>query len=266
MHRVPLEIVPDVDDRRLASTFVELQVDGHSVRALLDSGAARSAVFEHANTQRREVRGEGTGIFGVNSDQQRAVLAVCFAGQQLGPLELDVIPADQSTREVLVGQDVLSRFRCEYRLAEGALIVDGDSPEKVHPIHMGSRRHVYVTVAWPTGQTADAVIDTGASVTVVDERFAVDHPTLFTYESTSEGTDSSGTVMQTPMVQMASVQLLGAKFRASVAAVVDLSAANSTIERKMDLILGWPILNQGTFVIDHDLQLASYRPGAPSVS
>lgn len=266
MHRVPLEIVPDVDDRRLASVFVQLQVDGHPVRALLDSGAARSAVFDSADIQRRQVPGEGTGIFGVTADQQRAVLPVCFAGQQLGPLELDVIPADQSTCEALVGQDVLSRFRCEYRLAEGVLIVGGDSPEKVHPIHVGSRRHVYVTVTWPTGQTADAVIDTGASVTVVDERFAADHPSLFTHDSMSEGTDSSGTVMQTPMVQMAAARLLGAEFRASVAAVVDLSAANSTIERKMDLILGWPILSQGTFVIDHDLQLASYQPGAPSVS
>ncbi|MDQ2850061.1 MAG: retropepsin-like domain-containing protein [Actinomycetota bacterium] len=139
-------------------------------------------------------------------------------------------------------------------------------PENVQTIYVGSRRHVYVTVTWPTGQTADAVIDTGASVTVVDERFAAHHPTLFTHDSMSEGTDSSGTVMQTPMVQMAAVRMLGAEFRASVAAVVDLSAANATIERKMDLILGWPILSQGTFVIDHDLQLASYRPGAPSVS
>jgi hypothetical protein len=40
---------------------------------------------------------------------------------------------------------------------------------------------------------------------------------------------------------------------------VDLRAANATVQRNMDLILGWPILSQGVFVVDHHLRVASYQ-------
>ncbi len=259
MLRVPLEIVPDADDSRLALVFVGLQVDGRSVRALLDSGASRSAVLEQPGLVGVEARAGGTGVFGVVADDRRAQVAVAFAGRDLGYLEMSVVPADHPGHGNLVGQDVLARFRCEYRLAEGVLVLDGDLPEASRRIHLDAGRHVYVDVTWPTGEVASAVIDTGASVTVVDERFAAQHTRLFTHESLSEGTDASGTVLRTPVVRMAALQMLGAELDASPAAIVDLSAANATVEQRMDLILGWPILAQGTLTIDHHLQVASFQ-------
>ncbi len=154
---------------------------------------------------------------------------------------------------------MLARFRCEYRLAEGVLVLDGELPEGARHIHLDAGRHVYVDVTWRTGEVASAVIDTGASVTVVDERFAAQHTRLFTHESMSEGTDASGTVLRTPIVRMAAIHMLGAELDASPAAIVDLSAANATVNRRMDLILGWPILAQGTLTIDHRLQAASFQ-------
>ena len=262
MLRVPLKIVPDGEDPRQASVFVELHVDGQPVEALLDSGAARSAILERPELTPWVVHDPSTSVFGVHADQQHAHVAVRFADQDLGSIDVEVVPSDHGPHGALVGQDVLSRFRCEYRLSDAVLILDGNLPQPAHPIHVGPRRHVYLPATWPTGENADAVFDTGASVTVVDQRFATQHPSLFTYEGMSEGTDSTGTVLQTPMVHMSAVHLLGAEFGPSLAAVVDLSAANAIIDRRMDLILGWPLLSQGTFVIDHHQHLASYRPGA----
>ncbi|XAS75732.1 hypothetical protein V3G39_13870 [Dermatophilaceae bacterium Sec6.4] len=262
MLRVPLKVVLDDEDPRQASVFVELQVDGQPVEALLDSGAARSAILERPDLTPWVVRDPSTGVFGVHADQQHAQVAVRFAGQDLGSIDVEVVPGDHGAHGALVGQDVLSRFRCEYRLGDAVLILDGNLPQPAHPIHVGLRRHVYLPVTWPTGESADAVFDTGASVTVVDQRFAAQHPRLFTHEGVSEGTDSTGTVLQVPMAQMSAVHLLGAEFGPSLAAVVDLSAANAIIDRRMDLILGWPLLSQGAFVIDHHQQLASYRPAA----
>jgi hypothetical protein len=118
---------------------------------------------------------------------------------------------------------------------------------------------VYADVTWPTGESASAVIDTGASITVVDERFATQHPQLFTHEGIGEGTDASGTVLRTPVVRMAPIHMLGAELAASPAAVVDLSAANAAVEGRIDLILGWPILSQGTLTIDHPRHMASFQ-------
>ena len=52
---------------------------------------------------------------------------------------------------------------------------------------------------------------------------------------------------------------LGSRFDTSKVAVVDLSAANTGPKRPMDLIVGWPILSQGAFYIDHAAQTASHR-------
>ena len=259
MLRVPLEIVADADDSRLALAFVELHVDGRPMRALLDSGASRSAVLERPDLVRVQARAGGTSVFGVLAEDRRARVAVVFAGRDLGSLDVSVVPVGHPGHGNLVGQDVLARFRCEYRLAEGALILDGDLPESVHRVHLDEGRHVYVDVTWPTGEVASAVIDTGASATVVDQRFAAQNRRLFTHEGTSSGTDASGAVLQTPAVRMAAFQVLGAELDASPAAIVDLSAANATVERRMDLILGWPILAQGTLTIDHRLQVASFQ-------
>jgi hypothetical protein len=160
----------------------------------------------------------------------------------------------------LVGQDFLSHFRCEYRLAEGVLLLDGDLPDEVHQIHLDATRHVYLDVAWRTGEVASAVLDTGASMTVVDAGFAARHRGLFApLDEASAGIDASGAVQETRMVRMAAIQMLGAELEESLAAVVDLKAANATVQRNMDLILGWPILSQGVFVVDHHLRVASYQ-------
>jgi hypothetical protein len=58
------------------------------------------------------------------------------------------------------------------------------------------------------------------------------------------------------MMTMSGPQILGREFTSSVVAVVDLAAANRTIQRKMDLILGWPILRQANWIIDHANRLA----------
>ena len=262
MLRVPLEVVPDADDPRFALAFVQVQVDERPLRALLDSGASRSSVVARPGLACVAARAEGTGVFGVSADELRAQVAVRFAGHDLGSVEVSVVSADHPGHGDLVGQDVLARFRCEYRLAEGILVLDGDLPEDVHHVHVDAGRHVYVDATWPTGEVASAVIDTGAAVTIVDELFAAQHPELFTHESMSEGIDANGAVLQTPIVRMAPLQVLGADLGASLAAIVDLSAANATVERRMDLILGWPILAQGAFMIDHHLQVASCHPRA----
>ena len=71
--------------------------------------------------------------------------------------------------------------------------------------------------------------------------------------------DATGEIMTTAMMTMAPITLLGSPFDSSTVAVVDLSAAHTALERPMDLIVGWPILSQGAFYIDHAARRASHR-------
>ncbi len=253
-----LEIVPDDDDPRLALPFVAMRIDGRPVRALLDSGAARSVVVEWPGLQTLDAQTDGTGVFGDATAERRAQVTASIGGIEFGTTEVSVVPVDHPGTGHLLGQDILSRFRCEYRLAEGVLLLDGSLPDEVHQVYLDATSHVYVDVAWRTGEVASAVLDTGASVTVVDADFAARNPSLFAQSGqVNPGVDASGAVQETSLVRMAAIQILGAELEESVAAVVDLRAVNATVQRNMDLILGWPILSQGVFVVDHHLRVAS---------
>lgn len=259
MRTVNLDIVPDPDDASLALPFTAFTADGTTVRALLDSGAARSSVVQRAGVVRSAVTGVGRGAFGVAVEEELTDLHVHFAGRDLGSMCVAVIPEDFPGHGDLIGQDVLSQFRCEYRLGEGLLILDGEDPGLDHEVFLDEMSHVYAEVRWPSGESAQAVLDTGAAVTVVDCAFVERHPSLFEPDGQSEGMDVSGQTVSTPMMTMAPMTLLGSGFDASKVAIVDLSSANATLTRPMDLILGWPILSRGTFYVDHGRGLAAHR-------
>jgi hypothetical protein len=254
MTQVPLRIEVDAEDARLALPFVILEFDGRPTEALLDTGAARTSVIAWDGLATRSAgRSGGGSAFGHRADDDLVGDVSCeFAGRELGMIMVTVVAADQVGHGALVGQDILSRFRCEYRLADELLVIDSDrAPREEYDIHLDAGRHVYLAADWGSSSTTGAVFDTGASVTVVDQQFAARHPDLFSSAGTSAGTDASGETVETPMALMAGPTILGRRFAESPVAIVDLGAVNRTLDRPMDLILGWPVISQAGWIIDH---------------
>lgn len=245
---VQIWIERDVEDPAQALPFIDIVVGGRAVRALLDSGAGRTTVEAPSDAALETRPPEGTGVFGGQGDRRVWRTTVQIGNRCVGPIDLDAREADEGRD--LVGQDVLSRFRCEYRLDQELLRLDGAPPPHAQPVFVDRGGHVYVDLVWP-GVTASAVLDTGASVSVVDATFAAAHPYLVAKKTMSQGTDSAGTTMDTAMVDLSGPHIFGRAFTSTVAAIVDLDAVNRTIERRMDLIIGWPILHQANWVIDH---------------
>lgn len=58
------------------------------------------------------------------------------------------------------------------------------------------------------------------------------------------------------MVELEGPSILGHAFASSPAAIVDLTAANATVPRAMNLILGLPLITQVDWIIDHPAALA----------
>lgn len=260
MLRVPLYLVPDPDDARLMSCFADVEFNGQPGRALLDSGSSRSAVVERPGIISDVVEQTGSGVFGGgNTSERRARVDLSVAGRGFGVLEVSVVQQDHPGYGDLIGQDVLGRGCCHYRLADAEFTIDSAPPLRGHPIWVGRRGHVMMEVTWPDGTTAQAVFDTGAAITVVDQGFAESHPHLFAPDGESQGKDADGNVVATPMVQIAPLALLGSPFGQSAGALVDLTAANASAERHMDMILGWPLLSQGGFIIDHTYATAEHQ-------
>lgn len=117
----------------------------------------------------------------------------------------------------------------------------------------------------PTAPRVQQSSTRGASITIVDKTFAEDHPDLFEPDGESDGTDADGNTFSTPLVKIAPLTMLGSHFTATLGAVVDLSAANQTAERPMQMIVGWPLLRHGRFAIDHAAARASHEQSPPPV-
>ena len=261
MLTIPLELEVDAEDAGQALPFVRLEVNGTAVRALLDSGAARTAVPATADAATRPASTTGSSAFGVPYRDQLWTATIAVAGTTIGDFEIADAPAGSRSN---VGQDVLSRFRCRYQLVDQRLTLDQSGaavgPEDDQPIDLGPAQHVYLRTAWGSGVTADAVFDTGASVTVIDVAFADRHPELLRARRAETGTDASGSSRDTPMVELDGPTVLGHTFAPSAAAIVDLAGANATIPRPMDLILGWPLISQVDWIIDHPRARACVIP------
>lgn len=259
MIELPLEIEPDQDDPDLALPYLTVVLDGRPRRLLLDTGAAKTTVAAPSGRIVRDANGAGgRGLFGgsavVGETEVRIALGRCDLG------ECTV----RTGAEELLGQDVLSRFRCEYDLVQGVLTLDGPPPTAAHPVRIGVRGHVLLEATWPavpaaageatageaTATKATAVFDTGAAMTVVDAGFVDAHSDLFAPDGTSTGTDAAGESRATPMARMSGPTILGSHVAESTVAIVDLRPLQAG-EEAFDMILGWPILSQATWIIDH---------------
>jgi predicted aspartyl protease len=258
--RLPLYLEPDPDDESLKSCFIDVLVDGHPARALLDSGAARSAVTQRPGMVPRVVDRSNGGVFGRGSaDEARARIRLEFAGICLDGMDVVVTQAGSPGHGDLIGQDVLGRWCCEYRLGEAELLVDTTGSVDGVPVQIGKRGHVTFGVTWRDGTTARGVFDTGAAITVVNQDFVTRHPNLFSPRGVGHGTDADGTTVATPLVEIAPLSMLHSDFGASAGAVVDLAEVASRADPPFDLILGWPLLHQGRFVVDHRRATASHK-------
>ena len=245
---IPIEIEPG--DPGQALPYVRADVGGRTVRVLLDSGSGRTTVTPPDDAILHTREPEGSGVFGGQGERRVWRTSIRLGDVDLGTIEVDTHKPGEGRDHI--GQDVLSLFRCEYRFAEHTLRLDEHAaPAETFPIFLGDGRHVYLDVAWSSGGAASAIFDTGASVTVADASFVRTHSALFTPAGESQGTDGSGAVLETPMATMNGPRILGQTFTASTVAVVDLSAVNQTIQCPMDLILGWPLLQQANWLVDH---------------
>lgn len=251
---VVMWIKTDADDPGQALPFVDVVVAGRTIRALLDSGAGRTTVTPDDDAIIDVAPPEGTGVFGGQSERRVWRTTIELGHRSVGPIDVDTCAAGEGRD--LIGQDVLSAFRCEYRFADGLLRLDGAMPTETSPIFLDRGAHIYLDLVWPD-VTASAVFDSGASVSVVDAGFAEAHPHLFVGQGVSQGTDSTGSTFDTPMLAMSGPRILGRAFSSTTTAVIDLDLVNRSLQRRMDLIIGWPILRQANWAIDHRNQSAA---------
>jgi predicted aspartyl protease len=251
---LPLIIIPDPDEPDGAAVYVDGTIAGQSYRFLLDTGAGRSSVITDAFTAAFASDGvhESSGAFAAIHDDLITVPRL-----DVGPITRQAFTLARSPAgpgpKTLIGMDLLKDFRCHFRFEVDQLVVNGDhvpaEDGDLLPLTLDQKQHPYVAVQFGAVQ-AQAVWDTGASITVVDSNFVARHPALFTPAGQSTGIDASGTTLETPMYVMAAATMGGHTFPPVRVAAVDLGPVNARIEMPMDLILGYSSLRHADWLFD----------------
>jgi predicted aspartyl protease len=246
-------VQPDTEDADTAEVFVDGAIGGRSYRFLLDTGAARSRVRYDDYTATFASAGSDTssGVFAGGSQDLITVPSIT-----LGPItrtNFTLVRAAQGEtgKPTLIGMDLLKDLRCHFRFDERRIEVDGAEEDGVafETLFLDQRAHPYVPVK--LGDViANAVWDTGSGMTVVDTNFIARTPGFFPAAGQSTGTDSTGAQQETPMYLMAAATIGGYTFPTQRVAAVDLSRVNATLERPMDLIVGYNLYSKAHWLFD----------------
>jgi hypothetical protein len=268
MPPLPLVLEPDPDDPDCAVPIVAVTVAGRPYRFVLDTGAACTTMAPDAYTSALPVSGRGRshGAFAPTSDPFVTVTDLRAGPMHVTELKVALAEGNWPGAPNLLGMDVLRRYRCHFRFGRGVVEVGPEAgteagteagaeagqaaaPVTMNDLWTSAACHPHVDVEWP-GVTAHACWDSGAGITVVNRDFWLAHRELFDETGTVTGTDVGGARRETTMLRMSRSVIGCREFGAHKAVVVDLTAANSSLERPMDLILGYPAWRQADWLFD----------------
>ena len=246
-------IQPDGEDPDAAEMLVDGTVGGFPYRFLLDTGAATSSItFDEYTATFACVERKGTS--GVFAASELELIQVPLL--ELGPISrhdllLNRAHVNLPVRANCIGMDLLKDFCCHFLFDEQRVLIQDEPPFDlpVHELLLGKKFHPHVRLQFGETQ-ATAVWDTGAGITLADLNFINTYPALFQEVGHSQGTDATGTSMQTPLFIMTSPLIGNAVFSPHKVVGVDLSHMNARTDIPTDLILGYTTLRQANWWFD----------------
>jgi hypothetical protein len=126
------------------------------------------------------------------------------------------------------------------------------------PLRLGDLRIENLEMSWVRGDAPgthnllglDVLRHHSCLLDLKEQTLTLDGPTDAIGSMMPLYLDGAGQTRQTGTYIMGSVRIAGVSFEEQKVAAVDLGAANATLDRPMDLILGYPTLRQATWFLD----------------
>ncbi|GAA1139983.1 aspartyl protease family protein [Ornithinicoccus hortensis] len=209
----------------------------------LDTGSPRTQLVDRSSSGDGGGYAESRGVLGSGRSRSARLGGLEFGGVRVSDLEVELVPPEQPGARALLGLDVLGREPFTFRPREGVLVCGDDPPGPTHRLPLDDTGHLRIPVSWP-GLSVNAVLDTGAGITVVDTALADRVPQLFTDHGSAPGTDATGTTVQTPTATIVEGRLADDLLLAPHRiAFTDLRAATAHLTEPVEVILGTPAID-----------------------
>lgn len=256
---------------------VPVEVDGHPVTALVDSGAYASLLFPETAKRlgiptRVDNRFRAYGADGQAKSVSFAHASIGLMGAKGPPMDLEVIGAAPPGIDMLIGEDILSQAVLEMDLAKSKMRLlrpdhcqDEDMPYWAQSyseaqVKDGPGHHIYLTVLL-NGARVPAILDSGAAGSLATERAAFSAGVTLpppTGKATSRGVN--GVRFETRWGTVASVQVGDEKIgstRMRFGPLYTYEEASDTGSRTAtneprEMLLGADFLRSHHVIIDRD--------------
>jgi hypothetical protein len=255
MPELPFILEPDEDGEDWHRLLVDGTIAGHPYRFVLDTGGVQTQIEadEHMAALPVVASQTSSGTFAAHTTPVVTITDLTIGPLHAATLDVTMVDPIPGHLRAIIGMDVLQRYRCHFRLADGVVDIDPPlpTPADAADLRRSRRGHPYVDVRWPGGIVAHACWDTGSAPTIVNRDFWLAHPELFEEVGTEvTGTDATGAQAETAVLMMAAPEIGQRKFSEHTVVTVDLTEANSTTDLPMDMIIGYPTIRQANWLFD----------------
>jgi len=246
-----LIVIPDNEEEGSAEICVEASIQDRQYTFLLDTGAAITRVPWDEFTSEFPVKGihESSSVLGDLQYERITIPDFRLGSIVVGSFNVTRIPAGDAQTRGLIGMDLLQNFPCSFLFDENRVVLEPVVSDRLNDLILDDRQHPYITAS-AAGNSVQAVWDTGTSLTCVDLGFIQENRRAFEDAGESQGSDSSGNTVTTPIYLMKDFSCDGYLFPGHKVVGLDLSFVNSRIKHPMTMILGYNTLYMANWVFD----------------
>jgi hypothetical protein len=149
--------------------------------------------------------------------------------------------------------DVLGSHRCDFHFDVPRIDLDREEPpvSAWQPLATAPHGTPTVPVRWEQ-IVVEAVWDTGAGATLVDQTWAGRHSDLIAvHPGRGRAVDVTGAEASHHWATMAPCRIGDAAFAEQTCAVVDLSAMNAAFGAPVQVVIGLPLIVQSSWCMDY---------------
>lgn len=237
---LPATIPLSVEESKI---FLPCQFDAYKTRCLLDSGSnfssVKSPLFDdYAAVGRMNYNG-GTGRE-IHTDK---IVVHHLALAELHLEEWPVARMPKLSRYFnLIGLDVFARVPLLFDFKNLKIVVDAPRPPEAQ-LQPYTMQLGMILLPVKIGDTSlEAVWDTGASTTVIDQDFIATHPDNFTYMKEVEAKDASGTRMVMKLYKIKKLQIASVLLKGTSVLAMDFSGMRQVHPHFPAFFLGYNVL------------------------